>query len=160
MENHISFFQTPWKYRLPKEIALEYDLSCIFRKDDIFFTKIWSYPLDEKWKMIKKILKKYMEIWYFIRMFRRDGLFKKIAPEYNLSCIWKDGNFFLENMIFFLWGENERRSFSRNTWKYDIFCTYMWALQTWYYAPCQKQSKTIFSRKSTPKGDWHPRLTP
>ena len=33
---------------------------------------------------------------------------KKIVLEYDLSCIiWKDC-FFLENMIFFLWTENER----------------------------------------------------
>ena len=51
---------------------------------------------------------------------------KKIALEYALSCIiWKDGMFFPENMIFFLRTENERRSFSRNTCKYDIFCIYV-----------------------------------
>ena len=33
--------------------------------------------------------------------------------------------FFREGMIFFLWTENERWSFSRNTWKYDIICIYV-----------------------------------
>ena len=48
--------------------------------------------------------KKYMEIWYILQMFRKDGLSKKIALEYDLSYIMrKDGI-----------------SFSR---KYDIFFT-------------------------------------
>ena len=48
----------------------------------------------------------------------------KIALEYDLSCItWKDGIFFLKIWYFFFGSENERWSFSRNTWKYDIFCT-------------------------------------
>ena len=33
--------------------------------------------------------------------------------------------FFSKNMIFFLLMENERWSFSRNTWRYDIFCIYV-----------------------------------
>ena len=58
-----------------------------------------------------------MEIWYFLQMFWKNGLSKKIAMEYDLSfVIWKDGIFLSEN-IFFLWTENERWSFSRNTWK-------------------------------------------
>ena len=61
--------------------------------------------------------KNYMEIWYFLQMFWKNCLSKKIAMEYNLSfVIWKDGIFLSEN-IFFLWTENERWSFSRNTWK-------------------------------------------
>ena len=37
----------------------------------------------------------------------------------------KMGFFPPENMLFFLWMENERWSFSRSTWKYDIFCIYV-----------------------------------
>ena len=51
---------------------------------------------------------------------------KKIMLEYDLFCIiWKDDIFFPESMIFFLWTENERSSFSRNAWKYDILCIYV-----------------------------------
>ena len=40
---------------------------------------------------------------------RKDGLAKKVTLEYDLSCIiWKDGIVFPENIIFFLWRENER----------------------------------------------------
>ena len=68
--------------------------------------------------------KKYMEIWYFLQMPLKDSLSKKK----NLAGIWsflyylEKWCFFPENMIFFLWTENGRWSFSRNTWKYDIFC--------------------------------------
>ena len=34
------FFKYPEKMVFPKEIALEYDLSCIIWKDGIFFRKI------------------------------------------------------------------------------------------------------------------------
>ena len=40
-----------------------------------FFPKIWSYTLDGKWKII--FFKKYMEIWYFLQTFWKDGLSKK-----------------------------------------------------------------------------------
>ena len=64
---------------------------------------------------------------------------KKIALEYDLSrIIWKDGFFFLENMIFFLSMENEGLSFSRNTWNYDI---------------CINDTNLLFSQKNTLKGD-------
>ena len=46
-------------------------------------------------------LKNYMEVWYFLQMFWKDG-FSKIALEYNLFCIIRKGGI----------------SFSR---KYDIF---------------------------------------
>ena len=63
---------------------------------------------------------------FFFKRLEKMVFPKKIALEYDLSCtIWKDGMFFPENMIFFLRTENERRSFSRNTCKYDIFCIYV-----------------------------------
>ena len=55
-----------------------------------------------------------------------------------------------ENMIFFLRTENERWSFSKNTWKYDVFCMfgkgYFFFLQIWNY-PSVKKTKMVFSRK-------------
>ena len=35
--------------------------------------------------------KKYMETWYILQMFRKDGLSKKITLEYDLSYIMKKG---------------------------------------------------------------------
>ena len=70
--------------------------------------------------------KKYMETWYFLQMFWKDELLKKIALGYVISCIiWKDGISFPEDLIVFLWTENEKWSFSRNAWNYDIFCIYV-----------------------------------
>lgn len=39
MINYIFLFQTFWKDGLPKKAALEYDLSWIIRKDDIYFSQ-------------------------------------------------------------------------------------------------------------------------
>ena len=61
------FFQVLWKDGLSKKIALEYDLSCVIRKDGVcFFRKYDVFSMDEKWKMI--FLKKYMEIWCFLNI--------------------------------------------------------------------------------------------
>ena len=58
-------------------------------KDDLSQKNTWKYD----------IFFKYPEKMFFP---------KKIALEYDLSCIiWKDGIFFPEN-IFFLWSENGR----------------------------------------------------
>ena len=91
-----------------------------------FFPKISSYSLDGKWKMIF-LKKKYMEIWYFLQMFWKDDLSKKIALEYDLSCcnIKKDDISFSRKYDLILSAENERWSFSRNTWTYYIFCIYV-----------------------------------
>ena len=104
--------------------------------------------MDGKWKMI--FLKKYMEILYFLKMFWKDGISKKIAFECGLFCIiWKDATFLPEN-IFFLWTENKRWSFSRNTWKYGIFCKYVYLLQIWYYPSAKKKNKDdLLPRKYT-----------
>ena len=123
-KNHVFFFQTSWKDGHSKIIAPEYDLPCIIGKDDVFFPENMILFFRQKMKD-DLCRKKYMEIWYFLQMFRKDGIFKKIVLEYDLSCLtWKDSIFFPENMILFLWTKNERWSFSRNTWKYDIFCIY------------------------------------
>ena len=56
-------------------------------------------------------------------MFSKDSLTKKIALEYDLSCIIrKDGISFSRKYDFFLKTENEKRSFSKNMCKYDVFC--------------------------------------
>ena len=38
-KNHIFFFQMFWKDGLSKRIGLEYDLSCVIRKDDISYSR-------------------------------------------------------------------------------------------------------------------------
>ena len=58
--------------------------------------------------------KKYTEIRYF---------FQK-GPRLDMIFLVLSGKtiFFPENSIFIAWAECDRRHFSRNTWKYDIFC--------------------------------------
>ena len=45
MKNHNFFFQMFWKDDLSKQIALEYDLSCIIRKDNISFPRKYDIIL-------------------------------------------------------------------------------------------------------------------
>ena len=125
-----------------------------------FFPKIWSYTLDGEWKMIflKKNTRKYD---IFFKLSETMAFLKRIAPAHDLSCIiWKDGIFFQKTWYFF-WKKyiSDRRPFSGNTWKYDIFCVHVRVLQTWQHAPLSKKSKMVLSRKNTPKGTWRSRLT-
>ena len=63
---------------------------------------------------------------------------------------------FPENMIFFLRTENERWYFSKNTWKYDVFCMLVkvvFLFPTNMKLPfCQKSKDDLFP-KNTPKDD-------
>ena len=153
-----------WKDGYSKKIALEYDLSCrIFWKDDTFFPEnvilffrrkmkddlspknTWKYDISFKCPEKTVFQKNCSGIWSFLYYLKR-------------WCI-----FFPENMIPFLWTENERWSFSRNTWAYDIFCIYVWMLQTWYYPSAKKKKKKKKNqrwsspKKNTLKGNWHSR---
>ena len=83
-----------WKDSLPKKkIALEYDLACITRKDGVsFYQKNNPILHTEKWNM--SFSKKYMEIWYFLQIFWKDGLSDTMAVEYGLSCIIRKDNIY------------------------------------------------------------------
>ena len=97
------------------------------------FPKIWSYTLDGKWKMI--FLKKIHGNMIFSSNFLKRWSFQK-GPRWDMIFLVLSGKmvFFSKNVIFFPWAGSERWPFSRNTWKYDIFCVH-------------------------PKGDWRSRLT-
>ena len=155
-ENHIFFFQTSWKDCLSKKIVLVYDLSCIIGKDDISFSQKYDLiPLRRKIKddLSQKIHGKMifsssvLKRWSFQKGLRWDMIFLVLSGK----------------MVFFSQKhdrkESEERSFSRNTWKYEIFCVLVRVLQTWLQAPPSKKSKIILSRKNTPEGDWRSRLT-
>ena len=49
--------------------------------------------------------------------------------------------FFPKTWYFFPWAGSERWPFSRNTWKYDIFCVHVRVLQTWCHAPLPRKIK-------------------
>ena len=94
-----------------------------------FSLKTWSYSLDVKWKMI--CLKKYLEILYFLQMFWNDALSKKIAVEYDLSCIIReDGFFFSRKYDFFSMDEKWKMIFLK---KYmEIWC-FLYIEWRWYF---------------------------
>ena len=87
---------------------------------------------------------------------------KRAALGHDLSCIiWKDG-IFSPKTCFFPWAERERWPFSKNTWKYDIFCIHERVLQTWRHAPLSKKNQrwsypAKIHLKVTDVVDWHPR---
>ena len=103
---------------------------------------------NERWSFLKKIhgnmtfsSKSRAGTWYFLYYLKR----------------WY---FFPENMIFFPWAESERRLFSGNAWKYDIFCVHVRVLQTWCHAPLSNQRwsyPTKIHLKVIDVLDWHPR---
>ena len=68
----------------------------------------------------------------FFRTSWKDGLSKKFALEYGLTCIiGKDDISVFWKYDITPWTENERWTFSKNTWKYDIFfrCFEKWSFQ-------------------------------
>ena len=97
MENHIFFFRTSWKDRLSKKISLEYDLSCIIGKDDISFSRNHDLtPWTENERL--SFSRKYMEIWCFLQMFRKDcSVFSK---RIDLTGTWSF-LYYLEKWFFF-----------------------------------------------------------
>ena len=75
----------------------------------------------ERWKMI--FLKKYMEIWYFIQMFWKDGLSKK-KSHWNMMVHVLSGKivcFYPKIRVFFFLDGKWKMIFLKNAWKYDNF---------------------------------------
>ena len=126
-----------------------------------FYPKIWSYTLGGKWWW--SFSKKYTEIRYCLQTIWKDGLFKRDgAGTWSFFSYLERWYFFPENMIFFPWPGSESRSFSRNTWKYDIFCVQVRVLQTWCHALLSKKiQRWSYLAKMHLKVidilDWHPR---
>ena len=117
-ENIILFFKPKMKDDLSQKNT--WKCNSFFRcSEKMTFLFPENMILFFRWKMKMIFLKKYMEIWYFLQMPQKDCLSKKK----NHAWIWSL-LYYLEN-IFFLWSKNGRWSFSRNTWKYNIFCIYV-----------------------------------
>ena len=97
--------------------------------------------------------KKYLEILYFLYIFWKDDLSKKIAPEHDLFCnIWKDGiSFFQKIWFFFFRRKMKEDGLYQKTRGNMIFSVYM-------HRGCRRevpfwQQKPNIPRKNTPKGD-------
>ena len=89
------------------------------------FPKISSYSLNEKLKMIfpKKI---HGNMIFSSNVLKRWPFQQNCTGIWSFLCYLERRYFFLpENIIFFLLTENKRQSFSRNTWKYDIYCIFV-----------------------------------
>ena len=107
-------------------------MTFLFPKNIILF--FWR-----KWKMI--FLKKYMEIWYFLQMFWKYNISKKIALHYDLSCIIRKDGISLSQK-YGIFGGNWKTVFLK---KYMEIWYYLF-LQIWNY-PSVRKSKMIFSQK-------------
>ena len=104
-------------------------------------------------------LKKYMEIWYFLQMFWKDGLSKKNLTGTSFSF------YYLETWYVFT---RKYNIFSLDgKWKMIFLKKYM---EIWYFLYIcinvtnmilpfckKKKSRMIFSRKNTLTADWHSR---
>ena len=153
-----------------------------------FFPKIWSYSSDTKGKMIfLKKKKKYLEIWYFLRMFWKDGLSKKFVPGRDLFCnIWKDGISFFQKIWYFFFRRKMKEDdlyqrargnmvfsvYMRRRYKYDIAflgkkkqgCPYPQKIHLRVISPASTKKmmfileNMVFLLKY--HIDWHPRKGP
>ena len=132
------FLQMFWKDELLKKIALEYDLSCIIWKDGISFSNACF--------LIEQEMKDDFSQEIQGNMIFSSNVLKRWSFEKSRTGIWsflyylERWYFFPESMLF-NWTRNKRWFFSRNTRKYDIFCMYVEALQTRYFAPLTKKIK-------------------
>ena len=161
-ENQILFFQTSWKDGLSKKIVMKYDLSCIIGKNDISFFRKYDLTLRRKMKD-DLCQKKYTEIWYFLQMFWKDGLFKRdyYAGVWSLLYYLERWYFFPKTWYFFL-GQEARDDLSQEIHGNMIFPVYTYGCYKRGVTPlCQKKSKMVLSRKRDLKVvdvlDWHPR---
>ena len=130
-ENHIFFARRPEKMVFPKK--LRWNMIFLVSLGKMIFLFPENMILQRGRKMKDDLSQKnYTEVWYFLQTFWKDGLFNKGRDGtwpflYYLEERWY---FFPENMIFFPCAGSERWLFSRNTWKYDIFCVHVRLLQT------------------------------
>ena len=129
-EDHVSLSR---KYDLNRRRKMKHDLfQKNTRKYDIFFR-----PSEKK-------------------------VFSKRAAHYLSCIIWKDGFFFPKTRYFFL---GQGASDAPPPPPQEIHGSRIFSVYTCgcykpgVTHPCQKKSRMALSRKNTPKGDWHSRLT-
>ena len=111
----------------------------------------------------KKTKKKHGNMIFSSNVLKRWSFQK--GPRWDMIFLVLSGKmvFFPEN-IFFPWAESERWSFSRNTWKYDIFCVHVRVLLTWHQDPLPKKNQRWSYPEQTHLKvidvlDWHSRTS-
>ena len=90
-----------------------------------------------------------MEIRYFFQMPRKHCLSKKIALEYDLSCISGKMGVFFRKMLYFFLRRKMKDDLSQKIHGDMIFSVYMYKCYKYDITLLQKKSKMIFSRKNT-----------
>ena len=135
------FSRQPEKMVFPKKSRWNMIFLVLFGKMILLFPENMILHLRQKMKDDPS-QKKCTEIWYFLQTFWKDGLFKnRRAWKWSFLYYLERWDFFPKNMIFFSWPQSERWPFSRNTWKYDIFCVHVPALQPWHHTQLSKKIK-------------------
>ena len=154
------FSRRPGKMVFPKKSWWNMIFLVLSGKMTFLFSKNMILPLDGKWKMIF-VKKKYTEIWYFLQMFRKDGLFKRdyYAGVWSLLYYLERWYFFPKTWYFFLGRKVRGKLFQEihGNMKFYVY-TYR-CYKRGAMLLCQKKSNMILYRKNTPEGDWRSRLT-
>ena len=113
-----------------------------------FLQKIWSYPLDGKWKMT--FLKKIQGNMIFSSNVLKRWSFEK-GPRQDMIFLALSGKmvFFPENMIFFPWAGSERDP-SQEIHGTMVFSVYTYRCYKCVATPlCQKNQRWSFPQKYT-----------
>ena len=122
-ENHIFFFQTPWKDRLLKKYLWNKIFLVLSGKLIFIFPELWSYTLGGKWKMI--FLKKIHGNMTFSSSFLKRWSFEK-EPREDMICLVLSGKiiFFPQKHDIFFLGWNWEITFLRKYMEIKYFlCT-------------------------------------
>ena len=103
-----SFSRRPEKMVFPKKSRWNMIFLVLSGKIMFLFPENMILHLSRKKKddLSQKNTRKYD---IFFKLSEKMVFSKRVAPGHDLSCIiWKDGIFFPENIIFFLWAGSER----------------------------------------------------
>ena len=103
-----SFSRRPEKMVFPKKSRWNMIFLVLSGKIMFLFPENMILHLSRKMKddLSQKNTRKYD---IFFKLSEKMVFSKRVAPGHDLSCIiWKDGIFFPENIIFFLWAGSER----------------------------------------------------
>ena len=152
-KNHICSFKIFWKDDLSKKITLKSGKMMFHFPENmiLFFRRKMKDDLSPK---------KYMEIWYILQMFQKDGLSEKIALEYDLSVYHDERwHFFFPKIYLFTDGKWKMIFLKKYM---EIWCFLYVGKDGIYFS--NKDEITILSKKQrwsfpgiTSKDDIHPR---
>ena len=165
-ENHTFFSRRPEKMVFPKKSCWSMIFLILSGKMIFLFPENMILPPRRKMKddisqKKKKNNNNNMETWYFLLMFWKDGLFKKTALEFDLSCfIWK-GCIFSPRTWIFSSGQKRKDDLSQEVhgnmkfslhthrrYKHETVCLRQKKYQRWCY-PTKIRSTVIDIL------DWH-----